>query len=423
VTVRDSTGLAGRPFDLTFGDLSYTTTRGLVPFQRRAWLTGQIVIRAAVEQDGFAYWNFRGPNSRSAADAQSDNSPIDTAVVRDPVLRVSRAQVDTVKKRVRVVEATPKVSMGSSPSIEISVRAETINADGRVEEHGHITVQPRETPWLFDEATGRWSELETFDLFTLPTIERSTERTNARSDRQRHLDIAATIENLAGLERLGQRIRAPEAAVEIDDEVVISLRSHYVPFRDGEAMGEESSLLSESLNKTDTGPVAVRGDVWVANETGRTQRFRIGHADELARLEDVAVKLDTSEGGNGRRLVISGLGQGLAIVRFNAMIEDQFGLGSHVSALASNFHVANAQAWVEAACGVSVNAARRHILEAAQSVRLGPTDSAIASVAMLRTVVEALTELDAHRVVPATRVAGAVRLGLRVQELLPNGVP
>ena len=39
--------------------------------RRRAWLAGAIVVRIAVDQDGFAYWNLSGPNSKTAADAHA----------------------------------------------------------------------------------------------------------------------------------------------------------------------------------------------------------------------------------------------------------------------------------------------------------------------------------------------------------------
>jgi hypothetical protein len=420
VTVRDSTGLAGRPFALAFDDLTYTTSSpGLL--RRRAWLAGRIVIRIAVEEDGFAYWNLRGPNSTTAADADSGDRVIDDRVVgRDVILPVVRDRVDAARtRRVRLVEATPKVSLGRSPSIAVDVRAESVAGDGSAEDRGLITVRPREAPWVLDEAIGRWTQLESFDFFAVASVERPLPgRDDPEPARRVQADISAAIGRLAGLERLGHRLRGPSATVEIDDTVTVNLRGRYAPYRDGEVMGEERSLLSERLNEIDTGEVTTQADVWITEAGGRTRRLRIGHGDEPDGQGAASLALDPS--ANGQRLVVGGLPEGLAVVRLEGSLEDRFGLRSDVSALAANFRVVGARPWVEATCGVSLDALRGRLSRVDRSVRLAPTAEWITIAGMLRALVEALVVLDAESVVSATRVAGAVRLTRRVQELIPQ---
>ncbi len=418
VTVRDVTGVAGRPFVLGFDDLSLTTVRSLGLFRMHAWLAGRIVVRVAVEQDGFAYWNLRGPNSTTAADAKSDDSFSEAPgeVARDPVLTVATERDDGARMRApRIIEAAPRVSLAPSPSIAVEVRTEMRGGDGGARV-GHVTVRPRETPWLLDESTGRWSELESFDLFAMVAVEGASELARPGRAQRRSIDITAAIGRLAGLERFGQRIRAPDATVEIDDELVISLRSFYVPYRDGEAMGEERSLVTDRLSEIDTGPTTVRADVWVTEADGRSQRHRIGRPDEHGSPDASPVKLEGT--GDRHRLIVSGLAQRPVVVRLDASIEDEFGLRSDVAALAANFSVADARPWVESVCGVSLDVLRGRLDETARAARLAPTDSAIAAVGMLRTLVAGLSALGEDAAVSATRVAGVVRLCLRVQELL-----
>lgn len=421
VSVRDTTGLPGRPFTLAFDDLSYTTTSSLGLRRVRAWLAGRIVIRLAVEQDGFAYWNLHGPNSTTAADAQNDDPVIDDRVVvgRDVILSVARVRDGAARTRpVRLLEAIPRVSLGPSPSIAVDVLAETVAADGTRRESGPITVRPRETPRFLDESTGRWAQLESFALFGMTSIEDAPNQGDPKRTKRGQADVSAAIARLAGLERLGHRLHAPKATLEIDDTVTIGLRSRYAPYRDEEVMGEERSLLSDRLNEIDTGPVTTRGDVWITDSGGRTRRFRIGHGDEPDGHDSAAVALDAVE--DGQRLAVEGLGDGPAVVRLEGSLEDRFGLRSDVSALASNFRVVGARPWVEAACGVSLDALHERLAGVNEAVRLSPTAAGIAAVGMLRTLVQALGGLDAESAVQATRVAGAVRLARRVQELVPD---
>lgn len=421
VTVRDTTGLAARPFTLAFDDLSYTTASSLGFLRMRAWLAGRIVIRVAVGQDGFAYWNLRGPNSTTAADAQGDGRLIDDRVVggRAVIVSVARDRGDSARTRpIRLVEATPKVSLGRSPSVAVDVRAEIVAADGNADDLGFITVRPRETPWVLDQATDRWTQLESFDLFGVASVERAPMQGDPQWAKRVEADISAVIGRLAGLERLGHRLRAPRATVEVDDTVTVSLRGRYAPYRDGEVMGEERSLLSDRINEVDTGPVSTQAAVWVTEADGRTRRFQIGHGVELDGQNAAVLALDT--GDDGQRLVVGGLGDGLVVVRLEGSLEDRFGLRSDVSALAANFRVVGARPWVEAACGVSLDMLRGRLAQVDRSVRLGPTAAGIVAAGMLRTLVQALAVLDEESAIPATRVAGAVRLARRVQELVPE---
>jgi hypothetical protein len=420
VSVRDTTGLAGRPFRLAFDDLSFTTTSSLGVLRTSAWLAGRVVIRVAVEQDGFAYWSFRGPNSTTAADAQGDGRIVDEQVVdgRNVIVSVARGRRDGEQPRpIRLTEATPKVSLGPSPSIAVDVRAEAVSADGRGEDRGHLTVRPRETAWILDEPTGRWTELESFDLFGLASVERAPGLQGDPGGRAQ-ADITAAIGRLAGLERLGHRLRAPHATVELDDTVTVGFRSYYAPYRDGEVMGEERSLLSDRLNDVDTGPVSARADVWITGADGRTLRRRVGHAREPDGGNGAALELAAD--GHGHRLVIGHLGDGPVVVRLEGSLEDLFGLRSDVSAVAANFRVVDPRPWVEAASGVSLDSLRRRLVAVDGSARLGPTAARSAAAGLLRTLVEVLTGLDAESPVAAPRVAGAVRLARRVQELLPE---
>ena len=415
VTVRDATGLPGRPFRLGFDDLRYTTTSRVGLIRTRAWLSGRIVIRVAVEQDGFAYWNLRGPNSTTAADAKDgDPDTGERAVDRGPVLAVARDGGGGRAARVRLASSTPKVLLGESPSISVVVHPELVAPDGATSTLRALTVRPRQPAWVLDESTGRWLQLESFDLFALASVEASAD--DASPPAASEADIAAIIERLAGLERRGHRLRALSASIEVEDAISFGIGARYVPYRDGEAMGEEQSAVSEHLNAVDTGPVHVtRADLWVSRGEGPLRRLQHPPGSEL--VEDPST-VDLRDDDRGRRLVVGGLSGDPTVVRLEASVEDRFGLHSAASALAANFRVVDAARWVEDTCGVSRGVIRQRLRRAEAVARTSQTPTAFASAGMLRALVDAIEDLDVERSVPAVRVAGAVALVHRVEELV-----
>jgi hypothetical protein len=272
-----------------------------------------------------------------------------------------------------------------------------------------MTVRPGEIPWLFDEDTESWTELESFDLFATAAVSRVgvTRRTQA--------DIADAIGRLAGLEHLGQRLQAPAATIELDDALMVTVATRYAPYRDGEVMGEERSLVSESLSKFDTGPVTARCDVWLTDSSGRARRVRIGDPDEPA-VDGAGVTVETVEGG--QRLVVGAIGAGPMLVRVEGHVQDSFDRRANVFALAANFRVLDARRWVDGASGVPLEFLQARLAQAAGAARLSPTPGGVAATGMWRSISDLLLSLNSDEPVPATRVAGAVRLARRVDELL-----
>jgi hypothetical protein len=417
VTVSDTTGLPGRPFTLGFDDLRYTTTTRIGLLRTRAWLSGRITIRVAVEQDGFAYWNVSGPNSTSAADAV-DAGP-DTgerAVDRGPVLAVTRDGGGAGETRVRLANPVPNLSADGAPSISVEVQPELIARDGDTRRMEALTIRPRESAWVLDDSTGRWIELESFDLFAIAS--RSAAGGDAEPQSTTEADIAAVIEGLAGLRRPRARLHARLAMVQVEEAISFDIAARYVPYRNGEVMGEERSSISDHLNAVDTGPARVaRADAWVSNGRGPVRRLH--HPSGTERVEDRST-FDLVEDDDVRRLVVGGLGGAPAVVRLEATVEDRFGLRAPVSALAANFRVLGAARWVEDACGVSRGTLRQRLRRAEAEARTSQRPTAHATTRMLGAVVGAIEDLDSEGSAPAVRVAGAVALTRRVEELVES---
>ena len=319
---------------------------------------------------------------------------------------------------IRLIEATPKVSLGPSASIAVDVRAETVTPDGRGEDRGSITVRPGETPWVLDPATARWTQLESFDLFGLASVDGTPMQGDGPRGRRVQADITGEIGRLAGLDRLGRRLRAPRATVEVDDTVTIRIESRYAPYRDGEVMGEERSLLSDRLNEVDT-----------RARVGSSRRLDLGRgradaADPSRRARRTGCP---GQGGGGarrrRRRAPAGGGQpgrwhrhrasgGLARGSVRAASER---LGSHRQL---------PRGWctvVGGGClwGVARRAPRALLGDQPVGATGPDGRRALRTPACFRALVDASAELDAEPATWATRVAGAVRLARRVDELHP----
>jgi len=106
VSVEDLTGLAGHPFALSFADLAFTSSQRFSVSPLQMWLSGMIVIRVAVNQDGFAYWNLSGPNSATAAKAPDDGGVIADPGVTDPGVIADPDDVIVRLSAVRSARAT-----------------------------------------------------------------------------------------------------------------------------------------------------------------------------------------------------------------------------------------------------------------------------------------------------------------------------
>jgi hypothetical protein len=409
VSVQDLTGLPGHPFALSFTDLTYTTTRRLGILLDRAWLAGAIVIRVAVGQDGFAYWNVSGPNSQTAADAPSSGSVFatpDEVVAQLVSARAARAR----PVRLRVAEARPVVSAsegsGLAAELVIDQPGEGGLADRRV-----VTVRPGEESVLVDEASGQTIELDSFDLFASASVGPTGEPA-----RRIEADITGAIARIAGLDRLGHRLRPSTASVEVDESVIVELATRYAPFRDGKVAGEERTPLSESMTRAHPGSADVRADVRITGENG-TVRRRVTNEGVDAADGAPAVRVEPRD--RGRRLIVGPFGGAPTAVQVDATLVDRFGRRATTRAVAHNFRVVDARPWVERAAGISLAELRGRHARLERAARSEPAPESLASAAMVRALVEVLESLDGEGAVPAGRVAGAVRLALRVAELLP----
>jgi hypothetical protein len=413
ITVEDATGVPGRPFRLGFDDVTYTSTSRFGLFSQQAWIAGFIVIRVAIDQDGYAYWNFRGPNSPSAINAPDDPRVIDGPVDVKDVLIARLSTPRRPRGTVQITNVRPVVSLGDAPSIGAEV-AVTIEGSGELNRSERVvTVRPRENPLVVDDETGEAVELESFDLFALATAVPVSERAV-----QQTADIASSIARLAGLEHGGGRLRAGPATVEVDEEVAVDVHTRYAPFRDGEVQGEEHSRLSESLNGVDTGPIEVWCDASHLDGEGRVRRARTGEVKAVREDQRGPEPARVERIEDGYRVVVGQLGSTPTVVNLDVVATDQFGLRSVVSVVAPNYRVVDARAWVEQATGLHLNEQRKRLDELERLARRAPTDRARANAGLVRCLAEVLESLDNEPAVSAFQVAGAVRLAARVEELV-----
>ena len=231
------------------------------------------------------------------------------------------------------------------------------------------------------------------------------------------MDITGTIARLAGVERLGSRLRPSQATIEVDDFVVVDLITRYAPYRSGEVAGEERSLLSETMTRTHAGAVDVRANVRLTRADGSVRQARISAApSDAAGAADIRVEAQA----NGQRLVIGPLAEDPTLVSVDATVSDRFGLRTTTRASAQNFRVANAVAWVEETVGISLPQLTQRRFELERAAHESPSQDLLASAAMLGALVETLESMGAQQAAPAASVAGAVRLSLRLAELLPR---
>jgi hypothetical protein len=164
-----------------------------------------IVIRVAINQDGFAYWNLSGPNSVTAADAPSGDP--DIAEPGDVITRMSTAPERRARPvTLRTAQVRPVASAGEASSLSVELEIEQPRDDGQAESR-MITVRPREEPLLVDEASGETIELGSFDLFASASIV-TTEHVPQRVE----TDITESIARLAGLDP-DHRLRASMASM------------------------------------------------------------------------------------------------------------------------------------------------------------------------------------------------------------------
>jgi hypothetical protein len=411
VTVVDETGLPGGPFGLGLGDVTYTAT-GIGRVGRRAWLSGAIVVRIAVDQDGFAYWNLSGPNSRTAADAQSS----DVVVVDDDLEVVTAAP--SVRRRgpevLRIVEARPLVAPGDDAGLAAEVVIEH-RPEAGAPVRRTLTVRPREQPVLLadDGGAGVAVELESFDLFaTASTSAEVGPGTRLRAD------VSAAVSRLAGLDRLGRRLRVVPATIEVDDFVTIDLAGRYAPFRDGEVQGEERSLLSESVTKAISAPLEVRCDVRLTDAEGNVRRLATPNGGTSPRAGDLP-GVQATPRGTGQRLVVGPLGAKPTTVRVEASLQDRFGLRADTSATVENFRIVEPRPWLEQVAGISLTELRSRRERIERASRTAPDPDSQAAAGLIRCLLDVVEALDGQTAAPARRVAGAARLAKRVAELMP----
>jgi hypothetical protein len=275
-----------------------------------------------------------------------------------------------------------------------------------------VSIAPREEPLLLDEATGETITLDSFDLFAA-----ASPRLAGQSVRRSDVDVSSAIAALAGLERLGVRLRPALATLEVHDSVVVDLVTRYAPYRDGEVAGEERSVLSEAMTRAHREPLDIRADLRLSGADGRVRHRRVARssADDPDHVSDVRVE----NGQGGQHLVVGPLGDEPVTVQAEVTVHDQFGLHSRTRATIANFRVMDARAWVERTTALSLDHMRRRRDELELRDRRAPTKDSQTSAAMMGALVEALESLHTPEGAHATRVAGVVRLALRAAELLP----
>jgi hypothetical protein len=316
---------------------------------------------------------------------------------------------------IHVVEARVVGSTEGRAGLAAEVVIEHARAEGAPVRRA-LTVRPRQQPVveIGDGNQRRSVELESFDLFATASVVEP-----AGPGRQTRADVSAAIARLAGVARLGRRLPSVPATIEVDDYVTIELRARYAPYRNGSAQGEERSLLSETLTKAMTTPPEVTCDVRVIDAGGSVRRVA-ATSDHTAPpgLESSGVTITPAS--TGHRLVIGPLGQSPASAQVDASLADRFGLRAWASAWVDNYRIVEPLPWVEQVAEISLDELRRRHERIDATSRRAPTDDAVAAAGMIRCLAGVMGSLDGSTSVPASRVAGVIRLASRVAELVPS---
>ena len=234
VTVEDRTGVPGNAFSLRLDDLTFTSTGTIAQLGRRAWLAGAIVIRVAIDQDGFAYWRLSGPNSATAADAPDDVGAPQLPEEQENAPALANGGRSPLEV-IRVLEARPVVPLDEGEPLAAELVVEKRSPGGDPVRHS-LTVRPRESPVVVID--GAPVELESFDLFATIRVD-----DGGQGGKRIQRDITDAIARLAGLERLSHALPRIPATIEVDDHVTVDVLARYAPYRDGSVQGEERSCV------------------------------------------------------------------------------------------------------------------------------------------------------------------------------------
>jgi hypothetical protein len=188
--------------------------------------------------------------------------------------------------------------------------------------------------------------------------------------------------------------------------MTVALDPRYAPYRDGKVQGEERSLVADVLSKADTGAVEFRGTVTMLAGS-ETRKFQLASDGSRESKSPQPGRIDRKKGQ--LHLSIGPLGSEPAVARIEGTVEDRFGLTSPISVLAANYRVMDPLRWIEGTTGLSVDRLSRK-LHRLEDGGAPPTDARLATIGMLRALVDVLQRLEREPSAAAASVAGALRL-------------
>ena len=422
VSIEDDTDVGGTPFDFRLTDLRVTRSSILRGLQGTVWLSGTIVVRVAVNKDGFAYWRLIGPNSTSAASARDDQvlDPVDESVVvpvLDPIDAPPRTRSPGPAQdspRLTMVEVRTLVDGEARGELAAEVTVVVDPDDGADTEpvRHRITVGPRHNPAIpLPQDPTRMMELESFDLYGHAWVAPDAEVRSV----VRELDVVPALSQAAGLYRLGYRLAGPAATVEVDNRITVSVDTRYAPFRDGQVFGEEWSMLSKTVTGEVDRPVGVSCQARIVGGNGDIRRVA---SDEGRANGDSTSAVSGYVDGRRHTMVFDGLGDEPVLLDATFTVVDGFGLSTTTAVTATNYRVVDAGRWVERALAVEAKTTMARRRQAERALDERPSDEALRSVQLLEIAGDALAMLHDNPAISGRQVAGALRLLIRIDELL-----
>ena len=423
VVIDDETGLSDTPFDFRLDDVRLTQAGVFRGLQPQLWLSGSILVRVAVSQDGYVYWRLIGPNSTTAASAPDD-----------PVLEEGRVAGgnpgnggitggadDTehgLLPKVTMVDVSPIVDGERGRiSADVVVDVEPHGAGGSARPVRHaITVGPRANPVIaLDPADPtRVVEVESFDLVASARVPPGPD--SAARTIERQADVLPALSQAAGLGRLGYRLAAAAATVLVGDRCSIEVETRYAPFRDGGTWGEERSMLSDAVTRAVAAMPTVTCAAGVVSGDGTSRRTEAVGTGRGRHLEADA----TSERRAGAPAVVTldVPADDLVFVQATVTAADGFGLRSSVEVMTTNYRIVDAGSWLESTLDIDRAALAERRRQAEYLATKEGTDPHLRRAALLDVAADALDLLHDSPSTSGYQVAGALRLLIRVEELL-----
>jgi hypothetical protein len=403
IVVTDASGVSPRRFDLSVTDVHRTSVPTLGGLRRSVWLSGYLVLEVAVGQDGFAYWNFIGPNSVTASTVPDASAveipPADTNAIAMAISDLVQPK-ERARPQLRLVEAR------SAPREQFSAVIVHQEADGRQLE---TVARPREETVV--DVDGERVSLGSFDFFARAAVARHNGTVKTSS---RRLDVSAAMLR-HGPPGFEDRLRATPADVEVDDTVHFDVVARFSPFRQGLVFGEEQSELCDILTAR-LDALDVQLSLHLTSPDGQVRELVDGDED-LTRMITIESQLRRSKRGVARRIGFDLEGQPVELL-VSGVAKGPSGLSSEFRAHVCNYRIKDPRAWLEQAMATSLDEWRARAARRSRDALRLATDESVSKESIAKVAAETLEKLVPASSTSALRVAGIASLLARAEQLL-----